>query len=1262
MAGWHVTANDIKNWTATEKRKAEEVLPLLIKKLILASCKPKEIDFPSGDTIAVGGWDGRLDVDLGTDFVPRGKSGWEIGTDYAVKSKADGDYSKRLEDPSPFDLNETTFVFATSRLWTKRDEWVLNKQSDNKWKDIKGIDARTLENWLGTCPAVHRWFAEMLGKRSASLWDVEQAWHEFVNKTGVNLTAEFLLHEREEEFKAIESLFLGPPSIHRIKSASKAEAYGFTIASLVRSDSANARCLIVKSQAAWDLSASSDQNLILIPYGFLPNGMGAAVSNGHTILVAVDYKDTHSESIFLRQQPRLVRQEGLKKLGFDDEAVSRLYAETKGYLEPLLRNPLLQPIDYATPSWPEKTSTDVLFAAFFASEWDENNDHDMAAIETLAGITYPEFQKVIINLSKEDDPPIRLVGKVWQIISKMDFWLFIAPMIAKPYLDRLGEVLPTVLADYDPSFDLPPDERYMASIKGAVPKYSTILKHGLADSVALLAAYGDDYADQLGGEKLSAQICYWIKKLFQDNTDVRFWYSLNTCMQLLAEAAPEEFMEAVEKASQGNSPILLGLFEAEEEGTFGGCYHSNLLWSLEQISWNKQHLARVSLCLARLSEIDPGGRWSNRPFSSLVDIYLCWINNTSASHEERITILDKLLIPQFPGISWRLMLSLLINKSHTTSVISKPEYREWAQDVERSTSTKAYYDYVSAIVDLLLRELDNGKSERLCDLVDNFDSYRELQQRTVLDRLLSQDVDKIEEDTRDQILRKLRETLSHHREFPEAGWSWPANLLDHLEEVYNHFDYEDPFKANIFLFNDHWPKLIEPIKRKEVDYEEREALVLEKRIATVEGIYADQGVDGLVRLMSECSYPGIVGHSIYNSSIAEALLNSAMDWVGEDGVCGVFSDSFFTAFTRDNLTKAVSLLKETDSWAPAKKAQFLLCFPLSADTFALVEELPPEGKSHFWTRLTYYFISDKNVKLVSYIASKLLENNRPLAAIDALAQVFHRGDASQIDGSLVEKILIRIATDPADIKQVAIQNVQHAILKAIEFIQDSSGLEAESIRRLEWAYLRIFRFERFPPRYLSKYVAESPDFFAQLVSWVYRRSDDNEDPKEELTEDQVQQRAEIAWELLRTISILPGAKGDAIDPHVLNGWVDSARAILKETGRADIGDDQIGAYLSRSPIGNDGIWPHESVRTVIERIKSEKIDDAIRCGRRNYRGVTTRHPYAGGEQERKLAQAYYNDAGKIQLVSPRTAGMLRAIAKSYEWEAEREDQAVEIGR
>jgi len=63
---------------------------------------------------------------------------------------------KRTQSPEPLVPHESTFVFATSRLWTKRDTWVTTKKSTGEWKDIRGINADTLESWLETCPAVHR--------------------------------------------------------------------------------------------------------------------------------------------------------------------------------------------------------------------------------------------------------------------------------------------------------------------------------------------------------------------------------------------------------------------------------------------------------------------------------------------------------------------------------------------------------------------------------------------------------------------------------------------------------------------------------------------------------------------------------------------------------------------------------------------------------------------------------------------------------------------------------------------------------------------------------------------------------------------------------------------------------------------------------------------------------------------------------------------------------------------------------------------------
>ncbi len=65
-------------------------------------------------------------------------------------------------------------------------------------------------------------------------------------------------------------------------------------------------------------------------------------------------------------------------------------------------------------------------------------------------------------------------------------------------------------------------------------------------------------------------------------------------------------------------------------------------------------------------------------------------------------------------------------------------------------------------------------------------------------------------------------------------------------------------------------------------------------------------------------------------------------------------------------------------------------------------------------------------------------------------------------------------------------------------------------------------------------------------------------------------------------------------------------------------------------------------------------------GRRNSRGVTSRNPYDGGDQERSLAQKYRTDAESMQLIWPRTAAILFSIAKSYEYDAAREDREVDL--
>jgi len=409
------------------------------------------------------------------------------------------------------------------------------------------------------------------------------------------------------------------------------------------------------------------------------------------------------------------------------------------------------------------------------------------------------------------------------------------------------------------------------------------------------------------------------------------------------------------------------------------------------------------------------------------------------------------------------------------------------------------------------------------------------------------------------------------------------------------------------------------------------------------------------------SYPGIVGSTCFNSNIADKFLETAFDWLDKDDPFKSFAESYIRTLAFKDYDNAKKIFLDNDSWEPIKKANILLCLPLNENTLSLVDNLKDDGETEYWSKLGQYFVSGDEVRLISKIASRLLKYDRPLAAVDALAQIFHgRGDTSELNSELVASILVRIATDPTDIDRVSIQGVQHDILKALNFIQDSGDIDEDEIAQIEWAFIKVQHLEKIAPPYLSKKIIESPAFFAELVMWVYKRKDDENDPDEDITPEQLKVRAERAYSLLRSLSLLPGATGASIESKALNAWVDEVRKQLSDCGRKEIGDDRIGEFLSHSPEGDDGLWPHEAVRDVIERIKSSEVDEAMTVGKRNSRGVTSRSPYAGGLQERALVEKYNCDADAIQIVYPRSADILRSIAKGYEWDADREDQEVDL--
>lgn len=130
-----IKASQLENWTDTEFRRAQELLPLIIRKLILASIPLsliKDMHFPCSKSIQYTGFDGRTNIEAGNIYTPKGFSVWEFGTDENVLLKANEDFKKRTNKPLGVEPENTTFIFVTSRIWKHRvdiKEWISEKKN-----------------------------------------------------------------------------------------------------------------------------------------------------------------------------------------------------------------------------------------------------------------------------------------------------------------------------------------------------------------------------------------------------------------------------------------------------------------------------------------------------------------------------------------------------------------------------------------------------------------------------------------------------------------------------------------------------------------------------------------------------------------------------------------------------------------------------------------------------------------------------------------------------------------------------------------------------------------------------------------------------------------------------------------------------------------------------------------------------------------------------------------------------------------------------
>ena len=214
----YISAAEIDLWTDKDPRRAQELLPKLLWKLILATCTTiNDHHFPFEKAIQYSGFDGYLNIDdqQGTStrsaFIPQGISVWEMGTDKNILKKFNDDFDKRTSSPGTVVPESTSFCFATTRIWNSRQgiaEITRKSETETNWRSVRIIDANSLEMWLAECPSVAAWFAETIGKSISGIQTIESYWTNAIINTSPNLTPSFFTKGRKSILERIISLSL----------------------------------------------------------------------------------------------------------------------------------------------------------------------------------------------------------------------------------------------------------------------------------------------------------------------------------------------------------------------------------------------------------------------------------------------------------------------------------------------------------------------------------------------------------------------------------------------------------------------------------------------------------------------------------------------------------------------------------------------------------------------------------------------------------------------------------------------------------------------------------------------------------------------------------------------------------------------------------------------------------------------------------------------------------------------------------------------
>ena len=1122
-------------------------------------------------------------------------------------------------------------------------------------------DASDLEQWLEQSIPGQVMFEGCSGRNTRGVKSLDRCWVEWRADCQPQFTEEIFAEAKALFGEKVLSHVRGNlGTMLRIVADSRQEGLAFLAAVLSQEDQALGG---FRDRVEVFTEPGPLSELAVGSPGFIPVVTSPAIErelaeSGSTLTGFVVEPRTatqHDSAITLDRLSNGAFTAALSSMGVDRERIQRLDRESGRSLT-VLRRRLARSEALRSPAWSaEEELARVLVPMGLAGAWVADKEADQYLMAELAECeSYDVLERQFTRLLDLEDSPVWSVGGFRGVVSKVDALYGVYRWMTEQDTDRFLVVAELVLSERDPALDLAEDKRWAASFYGKAREISSPLRQGIAESLVLLAIHGE----RLFGERFRRDPAHKVADLVRGlltplTPDGLLSQSSN--LPLYAEAAPEAFLEIFERDLSREEPVVDALMGPAPDTVFQSADRVDLLWALELLTWHPEWLPRVVAMLGELAEIEPEDKLSNRPSESLQAIFRCWMPQTAAPVEQRISAFD-VLVRRHCAIGWRIATSQFEPGPKHGGYSHKPRWRDYALGFGEPVTNVERHAFVVYCVKTCLGWRPHSR-ETLADLMGSVERFGspylgQLEQAIKEWAAHAEDKDRawLRERIRVSTGRSMRRKSRSKSSEGDSGGSvlMARRVFDSLEPA-------DPVWKHAWLFENPW--VAESWDEMEEDYEieVRDERIRNQRLDAVREVLSAKGRAGVTKL----AFSGKAAHTV-GWIAAEAVED---EQVAADLVRAVLRDGdVIQSGPHQNLVsgilqgvggeRAICVVQQLWPESGEDVGTMLLCLcNFDRTVWQVADALGDSVANVYWTKVQPSWGRHTDDDL-NYAIARLLEAGRPRAAFD-----YAHLDWGRVESKQIRRILLDLPLSAEPTHRSSHLDA-YTIRQALKVLNERDAFRQAELAQLEFLYLEIFWLEEDGVPNLEKEIEENPDLFCQAIALAFLREGDVD--RREPTQEE-SRAAERAYRLLDKLTRLPGHDRDGtLKAGKLTDWILMAQQICEGIGRKTIGDQQIGQLLSNAPTGDDDVWPCIPVRETLEAVMNEDVQLGFEIGRRNSRGAHVRSE--GGAQERELAARHEEWAKACDYTYPKVANALRQIKSAYESEARWHDQESAVQR